>query len=107
MCAPTGTRKPLGSPDPSEFTYSKLFRFSGEMPPGGRSVSGERESGTPLRHRPQSLAASSSGSISLLVRLQEFLEADDVRPDHLEHGKAAIAAQFGRLGHEVILSLVE
>ena len=43
----------------------------------------------------------------LLVRLQEILEADHIGPDHLEDGETAIAPQFRRLRHEVILGLVQ
>src|SRR5271163_1597053 len=63
MWAPTGQRRPFGSPDPSAFTYSKLFSCSGGIPPGGLSVSGDKARGTPLRHRPHILTASSSGLI--------------------------------------------
>src|SRR5262249_43642952 len=41
------------------------------------------------------------------VRLQEILEADDVGPDHLEHGEAAVAPKFLGFRQDVILSLVQ
>src|SRR5437868_7239436 len=72
MCAPTGHRSPFGSPDPSGFTYSKLFSCSGGIPPGGLSVSGDKAKGTPLRQRPHILAASSSGSILSLFDCKKF-----------------------------------
>ncbi len=41
----------------------------------------------------------------VLVRLEKILEAGHVRPDHLEHGKAAVVPQFCGFWHEVIKSI--
>src|SRR5208282_3984431 len=78
MCAPTGQRSPFGSPDPSAFTYSKLFICSSGIPSGGLSVSGDNARGTPLRQRPQIFEAS----------------------------KATIQAEFSGLWDEVTLGIV-
>ena len=93
MCAPTGQRSPLGSPDPSAFTYPKLFSCSGESPPAGLSVSGDNSSGVPLRHRPQILAAEQLGIDLVFVRLQKILKSNHVCLDHLEDSEAAIQAK--------------
>src|SRR5437588_310456 len=43
----------------------------------------------------------------VLVRLQEVLESNDVRFDHLEDGKAAIQTELPRLWHEIVFRLVQ
>ena len=58
-----------------------------------------------MRHRPHIFAASSSGSILSLVRLQELFEANDVGLDLLEDRKAAVQAECSRLGYVVVLSV--
>ena len=106
MCAPTGQRNPFGSPEPSAFTYSKLFSCSSEIPPGGLSVSGDNARGTPLRQRPQILAARSSGSILSLFDCRKFSNPTTSVTIILKTSKAAVQAEFSRLRHEVILRII-
>jgi hypothetical protein len=103
MCAPTGQRRPPGSPDPSGFTYSKLFIWSEEIPPAGWSVSGDKARGTPLRQRPHILAASSSGSILSLYDCRKF--SNPATSVSIILKTAKLPFRCSRLRHKVILSL--
>src|SRR5450755_1306143 len=40
------------------------------------------------------------------VRLKKSFKPDDISPDHLENGEAAVQTEFPRLRHEVILGII-
>jgi hypothetical protein len=67
-----GAEQPPGITRPVGVDIFESFSFSGESPPGGLSVSGDRARGTPLRQRPQIFAASSSGSIWSFFDCRKF-----------------------------------
>ncbi len=102
MCAPTGQWIPFGSPEPSAFTYSKSFNCSGEIPPGGLSVSGDRARGTPLRHRPHIFAANSSGSILSLLDCRKFSKPTTSVSTFLKTAKLPFRPSCSRLGDVVV-----
>ena len=99
MCAPTGQRIPFGSPEPSAFTYSKSFNCSGEIPPAGLSVSGDKARGTPLRHRPHIFAASSSGSILSLFDCRKSSKPTTSVSTFLKTAKLPFRPSSSRLGN--------
>ena len=105
MCAPTGQPIPFGSPEPSASTYPKSFNPSGGIPPAGVSVSGESARGTPLRHRPQIFAASSSGSIVSLFDCKKSSKATTSVSTCLKTAKLPFRPSCSRLGYVVVRSI--
>ena len=103
VCA-DGTADPLRSPEPSAFTYSKSFNCSGEIPPAGLSVSGDK-----ARERRCAIARTSLPRAVqdrfCLCSTAENLKANDVGLDLFEHGKAPVEAKCSRLRYHVVLSV--
>ena len=73
---------------------------------GGLSVSGDNSQRNAVAPSSAQFRGEQFGIDLVLVRLQEILESDDVRLDHLEDSETAVQAEFPWFRHEVVLGVI-